>query len=181
MEKISCLLCNSEENSPLFVARDPDHITRDYYQVVKCKFCGCIYTNPRPIREEISRFYYERYYGQMATYSGLFFEPLNLFFINRRVKRIERFKDRGRVLDIGCGQGRFLRALMRRNFEVFVIEPYGFEDKRLNILKGELREGLFEDSSFDLITLWHVLEHIHDPLKTLFVIIIIIIIILGNY
>lgn len=170
MERIDCLLCGSHDNSVLYEARDPDRITKEYYRAVKCTRCGFVYTNPRPTKEEMSNFYYGRYYGQLATYSGLFFELLNLFFVRRRAKRINRFKTDGRILDVGCGQGRLLRVLKEEGFEVFGIDPYGPEDKGLNILNIELGDGVFKDSFFDVVTLWHVLEHTHDPLKLLVII-----------
>ena len=93
--------------------------------------------------------------------------------IQQRCRDVERLISSGRVLDIGCGTGEFLAALKKRGWECVGIEPselaacYAREQFGLDVHSGRLEDVALPEASFDVITLWTVVEHLHDPMIVL--------------
>jgi 2-polyprenyl-3-methyl-5-hydroxy-6-metoxy-1,4-benzoquinol methylase len=91
----------------------------------------------------------------------------------KRVQIISRSQNSGRLLDIGCGEGLFLKIAKQNGWQVEGVEISEFAcreaTKNLNqtVNHGEVWEVGFDAETFDVITLWHVLEHGVDPLRTL--------------
>jgi 2-polyprenyl-3-methyl-5-hydroxy-6-metoxy-1,4-benzoquinol methylase len=81
--------------------------------------------------------------------------------------------EKGRLLDVGCGNGSFLIQMKQLGWEVTGVEPDGEavsvarENFRLNVFKGSLEEAEFPDGHFDTITMNHVIEHVLDPIGLL--------------
>jgi 2-polyprenyl-3-methyl-5-hydroxy-6-metoxy-1,4-benzoquinol methylase len=79
----------------------------------------------------------------------------------------------GRILDVGCGDGFFLNAIKNRGWEVHGLEIAEGAVKRArnkglqNVIKGTLDNTTYPENNFDIVRLWSVLEHLHDPVKTL--------------
>ncbi len=77
------------------------------------------------------------------------------------------------IIDIGCGNGRFLKGLIDKNYKAYGIELPSKSAQRaaripgLNLKIGNLSEDDFEDNFFDVVTMWHVLEHLSQPRQTL--------------
>ena len=171
MESVDCDLCGSRCTSLVFTAQD--YISREYFNVVKCNVCGLVYTNPRPGSDEIDRFYAQHYYGKRNLRFKAPFELVIRQFRWQRSRKILRLMDPGRILDVGCGRGRMLDEFKRRGWETFGTElseqATGFarEEFGLNVRAITLEDWGFEDNFFDVITLWHVLEHLPDPQGTL--------------
>lgn len=141
-------------------------------QVVRCGVCNLVYINPRPRAELILEGYADaedpvfaaqneaRIRGFRKTLEGV-------------VKRLGISPPGKSVLDVGCAGGAFLVAAREMGFAVTGIEParwmaaYGRENYHLDIRDGILEPGAFEAHSFDVITLWDVIEHLPQPLETL--------------
>jgi SAM-dependent methyltransferase len=88
------------------------------------------------------------------------------------VSKVVRFTKRGsgKVLDIGCGAGDRLDVFRNKGFETYGVETsdsadYAKEHLKLNVIKGDLFSAQFPDGFFDIVTLYNVLEHTHDPMK----------------
>lgn len=139
-------------------------------KVVRCRTCGYRFVNPRPSQQEIAESYSasDFYDGWIQGEAG-----------RRQMwsKRLELFRDLRpgtRVLDIGAGIGTFL-AMGRDDcgWEVTGTEisssavQAARERHRLNLLNGAAEDLSLPSASFDLITLWHVLEHVPSPAATL--------------
>ena len=170
MEKGSCVLCSKETEAKLYIRTNSGGFPFSY---LRCQGCGLVFLNPRPDGKEILRFYAQDYYGEGPQKFHSWVEAPRLFFAWNRVRRVRKFFPfAGKALDIGCGQGTFLQLLKREGWECHGTELTLESSSRasrsgISVSVGEIDENRFPLHSFDLITLWHVLEHLSEPLKTL--------------
>jgi SAM-dependent methyltransferase len=143
----------------------------------QCALCGLICLDPRPTAEAIARFYPEDY---LAFQSAPGEEPSRLKQLDRRTgieqlcrPIVQLAGPRGRILDVGCATGNFLDGMRTRGWETWGVEPsayaarYAREHLRLDVREGTLEQAGFTGEFFDVITLWHVFEHVYDPQATL--------------
>ena len=155
----------------LFGASDP--ITGSRFEIVECAECGLARTAPQLSPDELDRYYPLSYYGASRRYRLDLDRSLSL--VNRaRIHRIERMTGGpGRVLDVGCGPGWFLHQMRRRGWETRGTErSAGAAQHARNVLNLDVRaqnldELVAEGVSYDAVVLWHVVEHMHDPARTL--------------
>ncbi len=149
-------------------------LTGEEFSLFSCKSCGLVFTNPRPKLENLGLYYQsDKYYSHTSSQGGI------IPFIYRKVKEINlktKFKQVtagsviNKVLDIGCGTGDFLNVCKKSGIEIFGIEPdskaryLAKEILKVEILHPDQSEKI-PDESFDLITMWHVLEHVPDLKK----------------
>jgi SAM-dependent methyltransferase len=139
-------------------------------KVVACDACGYRFVSPRPSQDEIAGSYSapDFYDGWIEADAG------RLRMWSKRLDMLRRVGSTARVLDIGAGIGTFL-ALGRDRFGWQVTgtevstSAIAFARKRygIDLVPGRVEEIDIPDSSFDLITLWHVLEHVPSPAQTL--------------
>ena len=139
-------------------------------KVVECLACGYRFVSPRPSQAEIARSYSEPdfYDGWIADEAG------RTRMWSKRLDLLTRMAPGARVLDIGAGIGTFLAAARARfGCEVVGTEvstsAVGVARERyaLDLLLGSAEDLSLPHASFDLITLWHVLEHVPSPSRTL--------------
>ena len=161
----TCPVCGASGGRPIYPeARDP--ITLDAFRVVECTACSVAYTAPRPC--SLDKYYPIRYRG----YGWLVTRVLNTLY-GIRVSRWARLKPAGgSVLEVGCGPGLMLAALHRRGWRVLGIERNeAVAETARNALGIEIVaipvEALPADARFDLIIMFHVLEHIGEPVALL--------------
>jgi SAM-dependent methyltransferase len=83
------------------------------------------------------------------------------------------FTGEGKLLDIGCGNGRYLSILQKLGWQTYGIEQnpssseYARTELHLNVETGDLLNYKYKDKFFDVITMWHSLEHLYEPIPTL--------------
>jgi len=177
MERTTCNLCNGTDYVERFTVPD---LLLDRKEIkatfVQCTSCGLIYQNPRPDQDEIAEHYPPGYdsYNIGVNSTSFLQNAVFRYGISKRRRFVTRVKSEGRLLDIGCATGQFLRGMQRHpDFELFGVEidhdaarvarsKYG-----LNVFNGRLEEAGFPDSHFDAVTLWDVLEHLPDPSASL--------------
>lgn len=130
----------------------------------RCPSCGFVFYNPRPGRTEI-----EGYYSGQGRYDGwLKDEKAREALWIRRLAKVKKYKDGGSLLDVGAGTGQFL-AVAKRDFEVCGTEISRSAAKIAKERYGvDLKVGRIEDidfgaGRFDVITLFHILEHVPSP------------------
>ena len=181
MEYVTCNLCGSAEASILFELSDyllerPEvHAT-----LVKCSGCGLVYQNPRPSPGEIGEHYppeYELYDpAAISSPANPLLQRAYDYGLRKRRRYLTRYCSGGRVLDLGCATGAFLAGLGRSapgKWDLYGVEPspQAAEAARrhpgLKVTTGLLEEAGYPGGYFDAVTLWDVLEHLHDPRSTL--------------
>ena len=174
MSKI-CPWCNSENNHQFLELKDY-FLTQEQFEILECNECGLLFTSPCPTPDKIGSYYKsEDYLSHNEEKKGLFAKIYN------KVKKIN-IKNKFNIatksqkpkakslLDIGCGVGDFLLYAKENGCKITGIEPSEdarkIAEKKLDckILPPEELQNI-PDKSFDIVTMWHVLEHVAD-LKT---------------
>lgn len=181
--RIDCNLCGSDNFKIIYKAKDNadsqgDCLTRKFRssgdealidQMVTCRNCGLSYINPVLDEPDI-----------LMGYS----EGADEVFVSQNRARERTFKkclkaigaqngQGKKILDIGTAAGAFLHVARQKGWQVYGCEPnewmcrWAKEHYGLDIVKGTVFDLFFEDSFFDVITLWDVLEHTSDPKQVL--------------
>ncbi len=147
------------------------------FRVVTCATCGLTYVTPRLTDAKlIEEVYDEGYWSSDAAKVRGYTDyrqdrPLYLRTYRRRMRVVRRhFPKAGRVLDVGCAAGYFLRVMQEEGWDVTGLEPSDAIRPQAEELLGaqNVKAGLLGQvdlapGSFDLITMWDVIEHIPDP------------------
>ena len=163
-----CLFCGSESSKVLFTFNDPGG--REY-RLRGCQNCQARFIDPTPTQDELARTYDAAYYGKgTGKFSGPVEAILDRFRRGRAVRLAKLLPSRARVLDIGCGNGGFLRALHALgSFELHGVELPGPAAERtsrypfIRLKTGTLDQSDFPAASLDAVTLFHVFEHLNNP------------------
>lgn len=146
------------------------------WTVNRCGDCRAFFLSPRPSAEQIRLAYDAAYYGeQEEKFPSPWIEKTLDRFRAGRARRLNRHLPEGaRVLDIGCGNGNFLRSLLRfGSYELHGVEREGKAADRaarirgIRLKKGTLARGDFPGRTFDAVTLFHVFEHLEEPAEAL--------------
>jgi SAM-dependent methyltransferase len=158
----------------------PDHFPGGrgfWFAVVQCQDCGLCFTNPRPSPTAIRQFYpseYRPHRANRARKRGLFgLRPAEGRPRFRQDPQLLPWHGQGRLLDFGCGGGSFLRRMHCRGWQVtgLDISPAAVYRVRTELglcaLVGTLPHPDLRPASFDVVTMWEALEHVHDPLEVL--------------
>lgn len=171
-----CPHCKNLKTEFLFIAYNTHGskiISREKWTILNCPYCHLIFPQIKQDKKFFKKYYPPNYYflknSPLKSLQNNY-ELLCLFQLKKMVKRLLK---KGKVLDFGCGLGKFL-AFLPSNFEKYGIEinpqaiqfikKHSPEIKILPNLSHLPREEVLE---FDLITLWHVLEHLNNPQEIL--------------
>jgi SAM-dependent methyltransferase len=140
----------------------------------RCRGCGLLVLRPLPDMAQIAGFYDRSYYGDGSTKLPGWVQSPRRAAIRWRAKGLGRLLPRpAAALDIGCGDGTFLAALAEHGMEITGNEIEGPALERAShvpgilLLAGPITDHDLPPAHFSLISLWHVLEHLPDPLATL--------------
>lgn len=168
----ACPCCYSENIAKALSAKDHT-VSNEVFEIWHCNACTARFTQNIPAEDEIEKYYKsENYISHTDTKKG-FINSLYHYVRKRtlRDKRIlvEKYTklSAGNILDIGAGTGAFLHTMYQSNWKVIGLEPDGPARDNAKTLYGlslQSTEDLFylTPQTFDAITLWHVLEHVHD-------------------
>jgi 2-polyprenyl-3-methyl-5-hydroxy-6-metoxy-1,4-benzoquinol methylase len=166
----ACPVCDNKQTTNFLSCVDYT-VSQQTFQIVSCSVCTFKYTNPRPGSNEIGKFYQsEDYISHSNTKRGLMnklYQVVRNYTISKKVSIIKQYVSRGTILDIGCGTGEFLNFSHNNGFQTTGVEPgndarkYAIENYSLSVYNEDYIKTI-PDSSFDVITMWHVLEHVHD-------------------
>lgn len=167
-----CPVCRGTSFRNILTCKDHTY-SQEFFTIQECETCQLRLTNPRPDQNSIGKFYQSSSY---ISHSGKPDNVFNLIYLQARklalrgkFKLINRHKQPGTILDYGCGTGEFLKYMATHNWDVHGVEPAeNARTKANNLLiksKDLIKPTLEElpNGNFDVITLWHVLEHIASP------------------
>ena len=172
-----CRLCSSSNTQLLFVSKNIHgrHLLgREKFNVLECKNCEVTFTDVDVNSLFYSHYYPENYYDEFqgGRLIGGILAFLEKFSFQRKLRLILRHKPLGnRVLEIGCAQGKFLNDLpptfkkfgveINENGRRYIQEHY----PEITVYQDDIESENFGDCStkYDIILMWHVLEHIKDP------------------
>lgn len=179
LEWVPCYLCGDVCWDPFLTAQDDLTGKPGAFYFVTCHGCGLRYQNPRIDIEHIKAYYDDEYIAhRKKTDWGMLTGLCNAAMAavdSRKDRIVRRYATIGpwsQLLDVGCGAGTFLLRMSAR----YGARIIGVDFKDLSHLPGfeqiEFHCGLFYeqdvgDDRFDLITMWHFLEHDYDPVRTL--------------
>ncbi|WP_165360581.1 bifunctional 2-polyprenyl-6-hydroxyphenol methylase/3-demethylubiquinol 3-O-methyltransferase UbiG [Candidatus Chloroploca sp. Khr17] len=179
METTACLLCGATEARHRYTLPDALLGLPGSFTLVECVVCGLLYQNPRPAPNEISFYYppdYDPFVPPPWANPSLLRGMLHLYGLKKRWRLVERHAPsrpgKRRLLDVGCATGVFLgagsAAWQTVGVELSVdAARQARELFGLMVHQGTLEEVALEGQTFDVITMWDVLEHLHQPQASL--------------
>ena len=165
-----CPYCNSDDTYLYIKLRD-EFLTKEEFEIHKCKYCDLLFTTPRPTPDEISKYYDSKEYishnDQQKGIVPWIYNKVKKTNIRYKYKVATKDLKKPRILDFGCGIGDFLHYTQRKGCEIAGCDvnenARKIASEKLNI-PIVTPEEMFENNTepFDVITMWHVLEHIDD-------------------
>jgi SAM-dependent methyltransferase len=172
-EAVDCLVCKQDKYKILGIRGNREHTGADsaatphlFTNVVECRNCGFIYTNPQIKGVE---FLEREHYDNPNEYQAEADASLPEMY-QHRVDYIRRFKNGGSLLDVGAAKGDFVRKASENNFDACGVEPSPRFTEFANSRNGALvYNGNLDQCSplrgrkFDVVTMHHVLEHVEEP------------------
>ncbi|MDU0372164.1 class I SAM-dependent methyltransferase [Hymenobacter endophyticus] len=169
-----CPVCGKTEFRNKLVVEDKS-VSKESFAIQQCVACSFQFTNPRPDEAHIGRYYEsEEYVSHNSGAGGMInqaYKVARFFTMRRKVALLNKRAKKGRLLDYGCGTGHFLAAAKSNGWQVAGWEPNARAREEASQRVGQPIgvESLvqFQPASFDAITLWHVLEHVHTLNETL--------------
>jgi 2-polyprenyl-3-methyl-5-hydroxy-6-metoxy-1,4-benzoquinol methylase len=149
-------------------------VSRKEFELYRCPECGFVFTQSYPNEEEISPYYESDEYIPHYDSAEGFLNRLYLIARNIMLKKKKRLVEsyagnkKAKILDIGCGTGYFAATMKKSGWEATGIEPNSkareFAVARFGLdVKDPVHLPELANGSLDFITMWHVLEHLHDP------------------
>ncbi len=179
MEHVVCDLCGSDDFRVRFPSTLPDGAAGDlsafqctssgygkHHTIVECLKCGLVYANPRyNSGETLTKYetvedplYVEEREGRVLTFE-------------RHLRPLEDIMPPGdgkRLLDVGCHVGVFVEIAARHGWDAWGVEPSHWaaayaRQAGLQVVEGTLATDGFDTASFDVVTMWDVIEHVEQP------------------
>ena len=174
-EFVNCNLCDSNSTRKFMIIKG--------FNIVKCKKCGLTYVNPRLKERKLHEIYDKKYFSNQAFNGakspfygyGRYLEDKDYIkdTFNKRLKIINKLSRRGRLLDVGCALGFFLELARDNGWDVQGLEiskhayNYAKNMLKLPVVNKMLEKSRFKSNSFDVVTMFDVIEHLSDPKFTL--------------
>jgi len=168
---MNCPICN-DSNTQIAIESQDFSLTQNSFSILHCNLCSFRFTTPVPNQDEIGRYYkFNNYISHTDTKEGW----MNQLYHFVRTKTLaDKTKwvqslftgHKGHILDIGAGTGAFAHAMQQKAWKVTGLEPDAItREKAFEIYQLHLQstDTIFDlpENEFEVITMWHVLEHVH--------------------
>ena len=175
-----CPICRSLEWEHFCAV--PDRLRKivdQSWEILRCRSCGLGRTEPAPGEKDLMAYYPPGYWGDVVKtlerfQSGQLVSARSWRQEAEKVRLLERYLREGSLLDVGCGDGKFLWGLDAGRWQRTGLEPsrrvVRLVRERIpdiDFVIGDLYSSRLQPGSFDAITFWHVLEHLPDPRRVL--------------
>ncbi len=169
LEVKSCPVCTGSASEKFLTLKDHS-ISGETFNISRCKTCGFKYTNPIPSEDTIGKYYQSKnYISHSDTNKGLINKLYHLVrkqSLKSKLKLVNQSgAEKGTILDIGCGTGYFLQACKETGWKTEGMEP---DPSARTLAEKNTSQSIYsdlfsikEEKKYDVITLWHVLEHVH--------------------
>lgn len=163
----SCPICNGRQFQKEFISKD-ETVSGEFFPIIRCSICTLMITSPRPDQNSIGKYYQSNSYISHANKSAtlidkIYFEARKIALRQKR-RLIEKYSSNRTLLDVGCGTGAFINYMTQHSWETTGVEP----SEKARLVSESLNKNVKADldhlagKTFSIITLWHVLEHIHS-------------------
>jgi SAM-dependent methyltransferase len=164
---LGCDLCGATTTRGLYTTRDRLHHSDQSFIIAACDGCGVLRTLPEMTERELAAYYPQDYWGEAN-------EPTPAWIRSSQSDKTEFLAacalTSGRILDVGCGSGWFLRTLDGNRWERFGVETGAAAAQTARralgneqIFTGPLLAAAHPDASFDVVAFWSALEHMNNP------------------
>lgn len=169
VEIAHCPICNATDFKKVMISKD-HMITGEEFSIVECSSCGFWFTNPIPSENKIGEYYKsDVYVSHSSSKKGLINSVYNWvrnYTLKKKLKLVQGLCEKGVVVDYGCGTGHFLNILKNAGYDAKGFEPDDdarrFTVKEFGIQTSSLDKfSELPKESVDVITMWHVLEHVY--------------------
>jgi len=187
VKKIPCDLCLSDNFFPLF---EKESSRNENFLIQKCGSCGLVQVNPQPDLEAVKPYYSASYFQKRTDrgYNNYFSDELKrqlfkVYEMNLNDAGFYQFEkerfyklniQKPSFLDVGCAAGYFVEFMKHRGWEAEGIEisndaaSFGIEQLKLKIIVDDFFSSRdLKKESYDFITLWASIEHMHSPVKVM--------------
>ncbi len=169
-----------EDQSKIVLRCKDNTATNESFDLILDEELEMLITSPKPEKSKLSKYYESESYishtDSSKTFIDKIYQIVKNYTIRKKVKLIDSLQTEGKsILDIGCGTGDFLAASKNDGWNVVGIEPNekakNFAIKKVNTANTKVSlfykdiEALLKENSnqkFDVISMWHVLEHVYD-------------------
>lgn len=149
-------------------------LSKEEFLILRCTNCDLLITHPQPVSEELSKYYLSNQYLSHATdkkgFEFFIYNQVRNITLSNKFDLIKKYAKGNNLLDIGCATGVFLNYCKSQGYKVTGVEPndkarsFAREQSNLEVFDLDYLHAL-EPSSQDIITMWHVLEHVPDVVQ----------------
>ena len=168
---MNCPVCN-HSNPQIAIESQDFSLTQNTFSIVHCNNCSVRYTSPQPGQDEIGQYYkFIEYISHTDVKEGWMNRLYHLIRTKTLAQKTNWIQSlftghKGHLLDIGAGTGAFVNAMQQKAWKVTGLEPdAATRDKAFENYKLQLRstDTIFDlpNNEYEVITMWHVLEHVH--------------------
>jgi 2-polyprenyl-3-methyl-5-hydroxy-6-metoxy-1,4-benzoquinol methylase len=167
-----CPVCNGQSFLPFLDCKDYTK-SGEVFHVEQCSACGMVLTNPRPAQDAAALYYQSNQYISHKSVATSLLDSIYLiirqFTLRWKYSLVKPYFNHKTLLDIGCGTGSFLLQCAKAGITVMGVEPSSEARTQALQHKIPVSDSLHSlpNQAVDVITLWHVLEHIYDLPRTL--------------